>query len=92
MLAAPGGSAKRGCLPRIAAYASIHLEDPARWAEVVTNPELIRGAVEESLRYDPSVAVWRRVTTRPVTLGGLDLPEEARLFLWLAACGWEPRE
>ena len=27
------------------------------------------GAVEETLRYDPSVPVWRRVTTRPVTLG-----------------------
>jgi cytochrome P450 len=63
------------------------LEDPARWAEVVTKPELIPGAVDESLRYDPSVTVWRRVTTRPVTLGGVDLPEGARLFLWLAAAG-----
>jgi len=63
------------------------LEDPVRWAEVVTKPELIPGAVEESLRYDPSVTVWRRVTTRPVTLGGVDLPEGARLFLWLAAAG-----
>jgi cytochrome P450 len=63
------------------------LEDPARWAEVVTEPELIPGAVEESLRYDPSVAVWRRVTTRPVKLAGIDLPGGARLFLWLAAAG-----
>jgi cytochrome P450 len=63
------------------------LEDPARWAEIVSEPGLIPGAVEESLRYDPSVAVWRRVTTRPVTLGGLDLPQGARLFLWLAAAG-----
>jgi cytochrome P450 len=43
--------------------------------------------VEESLRYDPSVPVWRRVTTRPVTLGGVELPAGARLFLWLAAAG-----
>ena len=50
------------------------LEDPSRWAEIVRQPGLIPGAVEESLRYDPSVAVWRRVTTRPVTLGGVDLP------------------
>src|SRR5262249_46302384 len=27
------------------------------------------------------------VTTRPVTLGGVDLPEGAKLFLWLAASG-----
>jgi cytochrome P450 len=31
--------------------------------------------------------VWRRVTKRPVTLGGVDLPEGAKLFLWLAASG-----
>ncbi len=31
--------------------------------------------------------VWRRVTTRPVTLGGVGLPAGARLFLWLAAAG-----
>jgi cytochrome P450 len=43
--------------------------------------------VEETLRFDPSVAVWRRVTTRPVTLAGVDLPGQARLFLWLAAAG-----
>jgi cytochrome P450 len=63
------------------------LEDPERWAEIVRQPGLIPAAVEESLRYDPSVTVWRRVTTRPVTLTGVDLPAGARLFLWLAAAG-----
>ena len=43
--------------------------------------------MEETLRYDPSVPVWRRVTTRPVTLAGVELPAGARLFLWLAAAG-----
>ena len=63
------------------------LEEPARWAEIAEQPDLIPKAVEESLRYDPSVAVWRRVTTRPVTLAGAELPEGARLYLWLAAAG-----
>ena len=63
------------------------LEDPARWDEIVKQPDLIPKAVEETLRYDPSVAVWRRVTTRPVALAGVDLPEGARLYLWLAAAG-----
>jgi cytochrome P450 len=63
------------------------LEDLSRWAEIVYRPELIPCAVEESLRYDPSVAVWRRITTRPVTLAGVGLPAGARLFLWLAATG-----
>lgn len=63
------------------------LEDPARWDLVVSEPELIPGAVLETLRHDPSVPAWRRVTKRPVTLGGVDLPEGAKLFLWLAASG-----
>ena len=60
---------------------------PERWARLVAEPELIAAAVDEILRFDPSVPVWRRVTTRPVTLGGVDLPEGAKLFLWLAAAG-----
>ena len=63
------------------------LEDPNRWDEIAAEPGLIPKAVEETLRYDPSVAVWRRVTTRPVTLAGVDLPPDARLYLWLASAG-----
>jgi cytochrome P450 len=68
------------------------LEDPRRWEAVAAEPDLIPGAVEESLRYDPSVPVWRRVTTRPVRLGGVELPEGAKLFLWLAAAGRDAAE
>ena len=66
------------------------LEDRARWERVVADPALIPGAVEETLRFDPSVRVWRRVTTRPATLGGVELPAGAKLFLWLAAAGRDP--
>jgi cytochrome P450 len=66
------------------------LEEPDRWAAIVADPALIPGVVDETLRYDPSVPVWRRVTTRPVTLGGVDLPAGAKLFLWLAAAGRDP--
>jgi cytochrome P450 len=63
------------------------LEVPERWDRLVEHPDLIPGAVDEILRFDPSVPVWRRVTTRQVNLGGVDLPEGAKLFLWLAAAG-----
>jgi cytochrome P450 len=63
------------------------LEDRARWERVVADPALIAGAVDETLRYDTSVPVWRRITRRATTLGGVDLPEGAKLFLWLAASG-----
>ena len=42
------------------------LEVPERWSAIAADPGLIPAAVEETLRYDPSVPVWRRVTTRPV--------------------------
>jgi cytochrome P450 len=66
------------------------LEEPERWDAVVADPSLIPGAVEETLRHDTSVPVWRRVTTRAARLGGVELSEGAKLFLWLAATGRDP--
>jgi cytochrome P450 len=66
------------------------LEDPGRWDAVVRDPDLIAAAVDETLRFDPSVPVWRRVTTRAVVLAGVALPAGARLFLWLAAANRDP--
>ena len=63
------------------------LEEPERWDAIAAEPRLIPGAVDETLRFDPSVPVWRRITTRPVELGGVVLPQGAKLFLWLAAAG-----
>ena len=63
------------------------LENRERWQTLVADPTLIPNAVDETLRYDSSVTVWRRVTTRPTTLGGVDLPDGAKLYLWLAAAG-----
>lgn len=66
------------------------LEIPDRWQAIVADPSLIPGAIEETLRYDPSVPVWRRVTRRRVTVSGFEIPEGAKLFLWLAAAGRDP--
>ena len=67
------------------------LEDRRLWREVAAAPgELAAHAVEETLRYDTSVVAWRRVTTQPTRLGGVDLPEGARLFLWLTAVDRDP--
>jgi cytochrome P450 len=66
------------------------LETPERWDAVVADPGLIPGVVEETLRYDTSVPFWRRRTKRATTLGGVEIPEGATLFLWLAAAGHDP--
>jgi hypothetical protein len=66
------------------------LEEPSRWDTVVGDLSLIAGVVDETLRYDSSVPMWRRVTKRSVTLGSVELPEGAKLLLWLAAAGRDP--
>ncbi len=66
------------------------LEEPERWDTVVADPALIPGAVDETLRYDSPQSMWRRITRRPVTLGGVDLPAGAKLLLWLTASGRDP--
>jgi cytochrome P450 len=58
---------------------------PGLWARLVAEPALMAAAVEEVLRLDTSVPVWRRVTTRPVALGGESLPAGARLLIALGS-------
>jgi len=66
------------------------LEDRSRWEEIVARPQLAAAAVDETLRYDTSVPAWRRVTTRSTRLGAVELPEGAKLFLWLVAADRDP--
>ncbi len=58
---------------------------PGLWERLVAEPALMSAAVEEVLRLDTSVPVWRRVTTRPVELGGEWLPAGARLLVALGS-------
>jgi cytochrome P450 len=55
------------------------------WDGLRDDPGLVEGAVEETLRHDTSVIVWRRVTTRPTTIGGVEVPAQAKLLLLLGA-------
>lgn len=63
------------------------LEDRSRWERLLGDPALIGGAIDEALRFDPSVVVWRRVAKKAVTIGGVEIPEGGKLFLWLFATG-----
>ena len=66
------------------------LADRAQWATVCANPALAARAVEETLRFDTSVITWRRLTTRPVTIDGVEVPEGARLLLLLGGANRDP--
>ncbi|WP_312980315.1 cytochrome P450/oxidoreductase [Corynebacterium sp.] len=67
------------------------LENRGVWEELVRRPELIPNAIEECLRLSGGVAAWRRITTRPTTLGGQDLDEGERLLIVSAAANRDPR-
>ncbi len=61
-----------------------------QWAQLVADPALINGTVEEVLRYESSQISWRRITTRPVTLAGYDLPVGTKVLINFAAANREP--
>jgi hypothetical protein len=56
-----------------------------RWEAICKDASLIPNAVEEILRYGPSIFAWRRLVKQPTTLGGVDLPEGAHLLLVLGS-------
>ena len=63
------------------------LEHRDQWGELCADPSLIPNAVEEVLRFDTSVIAWRRITTRAVRIGEVDIPAGARLLLLLGGAG-----
>lgn len=56
-----------------------------QWEKICQAPELIPQAVEEILRFSPSVFAWRRKVKKPAQIGGIDLPEGAKLLLVLGS-------
>ena len=61
------------------------LSRPGLWDELREDLSQAENAVEETLRPDTSVVSWRRSTTRPVEISGVEVPEGARLMLLLAS-------
>ena len=57
------------------------LGHPDQWRRVVEDPALIPAAVEEVLRYSPSIVAWRRRATTDATVGGVAIPAGADLLL-----------
>ena len=47
------------------------------WEALVANPALIAGAVDEILRFSPSIVAWRRRALKDAEIGGVAIPEGA---------------
>jgi cytochrome P450 len=66
------------------------LESDGQWRALGEDPGLAVGWTEETLRREPSLTAWRRVTSRATTLGGVDLPEGAEVLLMFTSAGTDP--
>ena len=58
------------------------MEDPDQLEQVVADPSLIPGVVEESLRMFPAFAHFARTATRDVEFGGVTVREGEKVVLW----------
>lgn len=61
------------------------LEHEDAWHELHEDPALVPNAVEEVLRIDSSVITWRRLTTRDVTIGDVEVPADSQVLLLLGS-------
>ncbi|MBD0738613.1 cytochrome P450 family protein [Streptomyces sp. CBMA29] len=67
------------------------LGNPGQLAALHADPELLAGAVEETLRFEsPVPAGTYRYTAEPVELGGARIPAGARVVLSIAAANRDP--
>jgi cytochrome P450 len=61
-----------------------------QWDQLCADPSLIPNAVEEVVRFESSQISWRRVTTEPTTLAGVDLPAGTPVFMNFASANRQP--
>ena len=52
-----------------------------QWEQIVADPKLASAAIDEVLRYSGSITAWRRKALKPVTVGGVEIPEGGELLL-----------
>ncbi|MDE2377803.1 cytochrome P450 [Bradyrhizobium sp.] len=68
------------------------LTHPDQKQRLVQNPDLIRTAVEEMLRYESSNQLGNRMTTEQVELGGLALEAGTSITLCIGAANRDPAQ
>ena len=66
------------------------LDHPEELARMRREPELIGNAVEELLRYDAPIQIDRRIATRPVDVGGVQVAPRTSLILLLSSANRDP--
>jgi len=66
--------------------------NPAQKSRLIEQPDLIKTAVEEILRFESSNQLGNRMTTEPVELGGIALPAGTPVTLCIGAANRDPQQ
>ena len=61
------------------------LQEEGAWAALVEDPARIPAAIEEVLRFRPSVVAWRRLARKDVEVAGVTIPAGDRVLCFLAS-------
>ncbi|MBI3532010.1 MAG: cytochrome P450 [Burkholderiales bacterium] len=67
------------------------LQHPSAWRELCDDPGLIPNAVEECIRYNGSVAAWRRLATKDTRIGDIDISAGSRLLIVMSSANHDER-
>ncbi|WP_236796943.1 cytochrome P450 [Amycolatopsis sp. GM8] len=65
--------------------------DPEQLALLRKEPDLVPGAVEEGLRYEPPIQIWGRFCRKDVSFGDVLLPAGSRVAIVLGAANRDER-
>lgn len=66
------------------------LSDRAQWEALCADTGLVQQAVEEALRFDPSLFTWRRQAAMDCEIGGVSIPAGAKLLLLIGSANHDP--
>jgi cytochrome P450 len=66
--------------------------NPAEKQRLIAQPELIKTAIEEMLRYESSNQLGNRMTVEPIELGGISLPAGTPITLCIGAANRDPAQ
>jgi cytochrome P450 len=62
-----------------------------QWRALRENRALTRPAFDEVLRWESPIQTFFRTTSRPVDVGGVAIPQDAKILLFLASANRDPR-
>ena len=66
------------------------LSQRKHWEALCADPAGIPKALEEMMRYDPSVCTWRRLAVKASTINGVEIPAGSNLLLMLNSANRDP--